>query len=99
MSEPPLPCIACGTVPECAMPSDTDEGVVLPYGATQFHSYGHYGSTIWDPMSDRALYLNVCDRCIVKAAALQQIQVVTTGPPRPASLIVEFFDPARHDCG
>lgn len=60
-----LPCIVCAAVPE-----SVDEGTDYhPYGATEFETHGHYGSTAYDPMdSDRVLILNVCDKCLVARA-------------------------------
>jgi hypothetical protein len=29
-----------------------------------FHSEGHYGSTVWDPMDRKYIEINVCDECL-----------------------------------
>ena len=35
-----------------------------------FKSYGHYGSTVFDPASDREfLEVTVCDKCLVEQKA------------------------------
>lgn len=46
-----------------------EEAVNQPYGATTFHSYGHYGSTVFDPppTGGRRLEINICDSCLVIA--------------------------------
>jgi hypothetical protein len=59
----PVPCIVCGKVLEEAM-SDTDN---QPYKATTFVTYGHYGSTFFDPMDGSSIEINVCDDCLEKA--------------------------------
>lgn len=61
----PLRCIACDFQPD---PAFTDrEGTYQPSGATAFSSSGHYGSTVWDPMSGGVrLLINVCDTCLVE---------------------------------
>ena len=55
-----LPCFVCGKTlrnvfGECE--NQPDEG-------TEFRTYGHYGSTVWDPMNGEELVLNVCDACL-----------------------------------
>ncbi len=63
-----LPCIKCGK------PLDNvDEGAEnQPYGGTEFVAYGHYGSTIHDPIGEArekclVLVVNICDTCIMRA--------------------------------
>lgn len=56
----PAPCIVCGVTPEPVEPGSNQ-----PYAATEFQTFGHYGSTVFDPMdSDEALTINVCDACL-----------------------------------
>ncbi len=40
-----------------------------PYGGLEFTSYGHYGSTAFDPMDNTFLAVNICDDCIKQNAA------------------------------
>jgi len=41
-----------------------------PYAGTTFISYGHYGSTVFDPMNGTTfLELNICDECLTALAA------------------------------
>ncbi len=35
-----------------------------PLGGTTFFTYGHYGSTFFDPMNGDTLHLCVCDKCL-----------------------------------
>lgn len=72
----PLPCIICDkdlqsvipTVDKTAPTKDVLEYQTnQPYAATTFETYGHYGSTVFDPMnSDCYLEINICDECLKK---------------------------------
>ena len=64
----PMPCIACGKTLESAFDVPNDL-VNQPYGATAFHTSGHYGSTVFDPVADVRLEINVCDECLTAHAA------------------------------
>lgn len=35
-----------------------------PLGGTTFFTYGHYGSTFFDPMNDDTLHICICDKCL-----------------------------------
>lgn len=41
-----------------------DENVVHPIGGTAFRTYGHYGSSVFDPMDASYLDIVVCDQCL-----------------------------------
>lgn len=53
-----LPCFKCGA------PLKNLDGDNHPTGGTEFTSYGHYGSTFWDPGDSRQLVANLCDECL-----------------------------------
>jgi hypothetical protein len=53
-------CIICGREFE-SVERDIDPSENQPYGGTTFQSYGHYGSTIFDPMDKSWLEINICD--------------------------------------
>jgi len=53
-----------------------------PYSGTTFTSHGHYGSTIFDPMSGIFLELNICDDCLYEVAQKKAI-LVAEPAPRP----------------
>lgn len=36
----------------------------VPYGATIFSTYGHYGSTFWDSFNGERVQINICDECL-----------------------------------
>ncbi len=61
-----LPCIVCGNNIE-----PVDEGLDShnqPYAGTNFLTYGHYGSTVFDPMVVEKrirLEINICDGCLL----------------------------------
>jgi hypothetical protein len=38
--------------------------VVHPIGGTVFRTYGHYGSSVFDPMDASYLEVVVCDPCL-----------------------------------
>src|SRR5262245_53635627 len=58
-----LQCIACGrTLIQVMVESDVNQ----PYVGTSFKSYGHYGSTAFDPMNGHYLEINVCDLCLIQ---------------------------------
>lgn len=44
-----------------------------PMGGTAFQSYGHYGSTVFDPMDGSFIELAICDQCLVKAGGKGQV--------------------------
>lgn len=66
MSVHALPCIKCGKPLK-----NVDEGSDnQPWGGTEFVAYGHYGSTIHDPIGEEhhlVLVANICDTCILRA--------------------------------
>ncbi len=37
---------------------------IHPCGGTQFRSYGHYGSTVFDPMDGSYIVICICDTCL-----------------------------------
>lgn len=41
-----------------------DETKVHPIGGTAFRTYGHYGSTVFDPMDASYLEVVFCDDCL-----------------------------------
>ena len=56
-------CICCNKKLEKVF----DENINLqPSGAVHFYSYGHYGSTYFDPMDGSTLNIFVCDTCLEK---------------------------------
>lgn len=55
-----LPCFACGNT----LPNVQSHCENQPYGGTEFRTYGHYGSTVWDSFDGEELVLNICDDCL-----------------------------------
>ena len=92
-----LPCIACGAELESAWPHGVEKGenVNQPYAGTAFTSHGHYGSTVWDPMDDRFLELNVCDPCLAAAGKEGKVLLGRTVAKRETTL--GPWDPERRD--
>lgn len=79
MSKLALPCIVCEK-PLVNVDEETSDN--QPYVGTEFVSYGHYGSTIHDPVSEKltkdgdpiVLVANICDTCILRALDAGVIQ-------------------------
>jgi hypothetical protein len=63
------PCLVCGSALEPVSPECENQ----PHYATVFSARGQYGSTVFDPMDGSYLELNVCDRCLLEAAARGQV--------------------------
>lgn len=42
-------------------------GKFHPVGGLHFVTYGHYGTTVFDPMDGSTLNIFVCDSCITEA--------------------------------
>lgn len=82
----PTPCFVCGKVLESA--ANDEAFATVPYEGTQFNTYGHYGSTIYDPNFvgvDQWLELNICDECLVngKGRVVRCIPRPTPSKPAP----------------
>lgn len=41
-----------------------DDNNFHPIGGVHFFSYGHYGTTVFDPMDGSTLNIFVCDQCL-----------------------------------
>lgn len=83
-----LPCICCGKQLESAMGDHADN---QPYAGTTFHSRGHYGSTVFDPMDGSFLEVNVCDECMKVHAAQNRIAFKKVSMPH--KLPYKFWEP------
>ena len=58
-------CIVCNTgVDNWDIAYPEDEIKVHPIGGTVFRTYGHYGSSVFDPMDASYLEVVVCDDCL-----------------------------------
>lgn len=93
------PCLLCGVVPERSGPHGGYAAVpqpdgrkmqgffVAPYGATQFQTGGHYGSTFWDSFEGELLQITVCDACLETSRA----RLVFLRPVRRHPTVYEPF--------
>ena len=54
-----IPCFVCGA--ELVSLSDSSNH---PSGGLEFTTYGHYGTTVFDPMDASELIINICDTCM-----------------------------------
>lgn len=86
----PVPCIVCGFQPKSAVPENVSGGPInQPHDATTFQTTGHYGSTVWDPMTGQKLEINVCDECLKKAGKQGRViieDLMPAGPDLPPEL-------------
>lgn len=54
-----LECFVCGTKMKNISPKGFQ-----PTGGTSFATYGHYGSTLFDPVDGTFLEIAICDPCL-----------------------------------
>ena len=71
-----LPCIKCGKQLSPAFGDAYQDGN-QPFGATVFVAHGQYGSTVFDPMNNNYLEVNICDDCLVRASK-NEVVIVNT---------------------
>jgi hypothetical protein len=57
-------CIICAADVDNWDIAHPEKDTVHPIGGTVFRTYGHYGSTVFDPMDASYLEVVVCDRCL-----------------------------------
>ncbi len=64
----PINCFKCNRELEPAIKELPDKQELnQPYAGTSFSSSGHYGSTVFDPMSNiHTLEINICDPCLLE---------------------------------
>jgi hypothetical protein len=90
-----LGCINCGKVLTTAFTDDHEFG--QPGAATMFTSHGNYGSTVFDlEPGGKFLLVHVCDECLLAAAELGDVAIVTPG--RPADPRYKNWDPQVSWC-
>ena len=53
-----VPCFVCGKELE-------NIGRNQPLEGTEFSTYGHYGSGVFDPMDGSELAINICNTCLL----------------------------------
>lgn len=58
-----LNCIVCRKTLEPGTPFEDNQ----PADGIEFFTYGHYGTTVFDPMNGDKLAINVCDPCLIEA--------------------------------
>lgn len=67
--ETKIGCIACGKELDNLEYTTRSNGTkveVHPMNGLHFRTYGHYGSTIFDPIDGTYLDIAICDVCIMK---------------------------------
>lgn len=45
-----------------------------PIGGLEFITYGHYGSTVFDPVNGDSLHVVICDTCVSKELKFGRIK-------------------------
>lgn len=68
-------CFKCGKQLENLAPTFDSEGY-QPYEGTAFKTYGHYGSTAFDPMDGSSLEIVICDYCLETNMKHSKVPVV-----------------------
>lgn len=58
-----LICVCCA----CGMENIMSGRGHQPSGGMSFHSYGHYGTSFFDPMDGSYVQVAICDECLVSA--------------------------------
>jgi hypothetical protein len=71
VAEDALPCVVCGKVLKNTFASAENQ----PSEGTAFNTYGHYGSTVFDPMNGEYLELNLCDPCLRQAGKQKRVYI------------------------
>lgn len=71
-----LCCIVCGRELDPAFGEEFQDGN-QPFGGTVFVAHGQYGSTVFDPMNNNYLEVNICDGCLVKATKNEAVIINT----------------------
>jgi len=86
-----IPCLICNKALKSAYPVDIP---TQPYRGTNFETMGHYGSTVFDECNNTRLSINLCDPCLVHAASLNRVALITPltiTPPKPP--LYEYWKP------
>lgn len=67
-TENKIPCLSCGKELDNLdyNMKDGKRVEVHPMNGLHFRTYGHYGSTIFDPMDGSYLDIAICDGCVMK---------------------------------
>jgi hypothetical protein len=67
-AESKIPCISCGKELDNWEYENRDgtKVEVHPMCGLHFRTYGHYGSTVFDPMNGTYLDIAICDECLTK---------------------------------
>jgi hypothetical protein len=69
-----IPCFVC----DKTLPS-FDQHHNHPAQGIEFRTYGHYGSTVFDPMDSSELIVNICDQCLLEGIKHQKVLHHTVG--------------------
>lgn len=60
MSVNAVKCFRCDAELENVMSRES----IQPMGGLAFRSYGHYGTSVFDPMNDTYVEIAICDVCL-----------------------------------
>lgn len=95
-----LPCFKCGkpTKPEMPLTGSPFDSESPPSSALLFHSYGNYGSTVFDSvMGGEYLLIIICDECAVAAGKAGIVLYCTRARVVPQSPVRELWRPEEDD--
>jgi hypothetical protein len=68
MTNTKVPCFVCGKELE-----DIGNNYNQPMGGTEFSTYGHYGSGVFDPMDGSEIIINICNECMVNGIGKNRV--------------------------
>ena len=75
MSNCKIPCFICGQELKGFDPISVNH----PISGIEFTSYGHFGTTVFDPMDGTELAINFCDPCLEDGIRKQRVLHLRAG--------------------
>lgn len=69
-----IPCFICATEFENLNALSNQ-----PLDGIEFTTYGHYGTTLFDPIDATELAINICDPCLIKGIENQRVLHMRAG--------------------
>ena len=76
-------CVSCKK--ELRNINELQDGV-QPIDGLAFHTRGHYGSGLYDPMDSTSLHLAICDECVEQAINDGHVVRFTGSAPRGGTI-------------
>lgn len=86
-----LHCIACPATMQNVMGEKGHQ----PIDGLSFHTHGHYGSAVFDPMDGSYIQIAVCDACLTNAFERGIVRQSAPDPKSPYSIAYQSKRAAR----